>query len=121
MLQMHVTMGENSESARRHTHNNLDVAIIKECSSWTSHIGDGVFKLTAVRTHLEHVSKEEALDLLPGQTALQKSMPDGNLEQHSVCSYIKSDGIEGCEGANLLTMLTGRCETLVSVAHGECT
>lgn len=49
----------NSNRARekkqreRETHNNLHVSIIQQCSSRTGHVGDGVFELTAVRTHLQ--------------------------------------------------------------------
>lgn len=34
-------------------------------------------------------------------------MPDGFLEQHTVCSSFKSDVLNGCEGVALVTMLTG--------------
>lgn len=50
--QTHITVAGNCES--EDTHNNLYVTIIEKRSSWTGHIGDGVFKLPAVRTHLKH-------------------------------------------------------------------
>lgn len=36
------------ESLDRQTHNDLDVAIIQDRSSWTCYVGDGVPKLPSV-------------------------------------------------------------------------
>lgn len=49
---MHITMVENSKLPRD-THNNLNVSIIKERSSRTSHIGNGIFKFSTIGPHLK--------------------------------------------------------------------
>lgn len=50
---MHVTLVEINKFPRD-THNNLNVSIVKECPSWTSHIGNGVFKFSTIGPHLKH-------------------------------------------------------------------
>lgn len=61
-----------------HTYNNLNISILKQCSSWTSHIGDGVLQFAAIRAHLTQQQQRGGL------RSLAKANTDVYLQLHNI-------------------------------------